>query len=131
MIARRLLNLLIKLGIYQKHYKITYTGDITSANVVWESRHWSIRSAVKLKFSKIFKVLLLEAKVKKLEEFSLFILYSSKHDCDNLSCLGKIFVDTMKEVYIPNDDTRFYKSYHCIYDKSLPKNTVEFNVVGK
>jgi len=130
MIARRFLKLLTSLRIYTKHFKITFNGDITSANKLWSSPHWSARSATKNKYSKIFKVLLLEAKVKKLEEFSLFIFYSTKHDCDNLSCIGKILVDTMKGVYVPDDDSRYYKSTHTIFDKSLPKGTVEFHIVG-
>lgn len=130
MIARRFLKLLITLRIYTKHFKITYDGDVTSANKIWEARHWSIRSAIKTKYSKIFKVLLLHAKVTKLSEFSLFIFYSTRHDCDNLFCLAKILVDTMKEVYVPNDDTRYYKSTHTIFDSNLPKGTIEFHLVG-
>jgi hypothetical protein len=131
MIARRLLNLLIKLGIYQKHYKITYTGDITSANKIYSSQHWSIRSALKNKYSKSFKILLLEARVKKMSELSLFTFYNSRHDVDNLFMLNKVMMDTIKGDYLPEDSSKYYKSTHTIFDSDLPKGTVEFNLVGK
>lgn len=131
MIARRFLNLLLKLGIYNKQCKLTYTGDITSANKIWESAHWSIRSAVKMKYSKIFTVLLLKEKPKKMSEASLFTFYNSRHDVDNIFCLNKILMDTVKQKYLPDDSTKHYKSTHTIYDSTLPKGTVEFYIVGK
>jgi len=130
-LARRFLNLLFTFGFYSKHYKIVYNGKIASTNEFYEARHWSVRAGLKVKWSKIFDVLLIQAKVKPLKEFSVFIFYSSRHDADNLSIMGKMLVDTMKGKYIENDINRFYKSTHTIHDSSLPKNTFEFHIIGK
>ncbi len=40
-------------------------------------------------------------------------------------------MDTVKGKYLPEDDTRYYKSTHTIFDSTLPKGTVEFHLVGK
>lgn len=130
-VIRRLLHLLFILGIYNKHFKFTYNGEITSANKIWESGHWSIRSGIKNQYAKIFTVLMLEAKFKKIDEMSLVIFYKSRHDVDNLFALMKIWGDTVKKRYIPNDTNRYYKSTHIIYDDSLPKGTIEFHLIGK
>lgn len=131
-LIRRLLGLLFTLGIYTKHYKVVYDGDITSANVVWSGGHWSQRSATKQKFEKIFTILLLEARITKpLTEFSLVVFYNTKHDCDNLSTIQKIFVDAMKGTYVADDTSKFYKSTHTIFDSVLPKGTVEIHIIGK
>lgn len=130
MIARRFLNLLLTFRIYTRHYKITYDGDVTSANKIWESSHWTTRSAIKQKYHKIFEVLLLKHKVKPLTEVSLFTFYNTKHDVDNIFCLNKILMDTVKGKYLPDDNTKYYKSTHTIFDSNLSKGTVEFHLVG-
>lgn len=130
-LVRRLLGLLFTLGIYTKHYKIVYDGEITSANVVWSGGHWKKRSDVKQKFEKIFTILLLQAKIKPpLVEFSLVVFYNTKHDCDNLSTIQKIFVDAMKGTYVADDTSKFYKGTHTIFDSNIPKGTVEFHIIG-
>lgn len=130
MIARRFLKLLLTLRIYTKHFKIIYDGDVTSANKIWASQHWSIRSTIKQKYHKIFEILLLNEKVKKMNEVSLFTFYNTKHDVDNIFCLNKILMDTVKGKYLPDDNTKHYKSTHTIFDSTLPKGTVEFHLVG-
>ena len=129
-LARRFLNLLFAFGVYKRHYKSVYNGDITSANKIWESKHWAIRSSTKNKFTKIFQVLLLEAKVKPLQEMSMFVFFNTRHDVDNLSAIQKIMADTLKGHYIPDDNTKHYKSTHTIFDSTLPKGTVEFHIIG-
>src|SRR5690349_5785867 len=102
-LVRRLLSLLFTLGFYDKHYKIVWDGEIVSTNAFYQSRHWSIRAGHKIKFEKIFDVLLLQAKVKPMKEISLVTFYNNKMDCDNLSIMGKMLIDTMKGKYITND----------------------------
>lgn len=130
-LIRRLLSLLFTLGIYDKHFKIVYDGDVTSSNKIWESKHWSVRSGIKTKYAKIFNILLLEAKVKSLKEMSLVTFFCTRHDVDNLQAIQKILVDTMKGKYIIDDNTKCFKSTHTIFDDSLPKGTVEFHILGK
>lgn len=130
-LIRRLLGLLFTLGVYNKHYKFIYDGDITSANSVWSSSHWSKRSATKQKFEKIFTALLLQAKVKTMVEFSVVTFYNTRHDLDNLSTIEKIMCDCLKGTYVQDDSSKFYKSKHTIFDSTLPKGTVEFHLIGK
>jgi hypothetical protein len=130
-VIRRCLNLLFKFRIYNKHFVITYNGDISSANKIWSGVHFSVRSAMKNKYAKIFNTLLLEAKVKKMDEMSLVTFYRSRHDVDNLSSLTKVMADCIKGSFIEDDNPKFYKSTHTIFDESLPKGTIEFHLIGK
>lgn len=129
-IIRRLLGLLFKFGYYKTHYKVVYTGDISSSNKIWSSSHWRTRSATKQKYEKIFTILLLQYKIKKITEFSLVTFYNTRHDTDNLQTLQKILVDTMKGSYVEDDTSKFYKSTHTIFDSTLPKGTVEFHILA-
>jgi hypothetical protein len=130
-LVRRLLSLLFTLGIYNKHYKLVWDGEIVSTNKFYEARHWTVRSGLKLKFSKIFDVLLTQGKVKPMSQLSLVIFYHNRMDCDNLSIMGKMLVDTMKGKYIPDDGNKIYQSTHTIFDSSLPKGLAEFHLIGR
>ena len=130
-LIRRLLSLLFTLGFYDKHYKIVYDGDVASSNKIWESKHWTTRSAIKTKYAKIFTILLLQTKIKPLSEMSLVTFFNTRHDVDNLQAIQKICVDTMKGTYIPDDNTKHFKSTHTIFDNSLPKGVVEMHIIGK
>lgn len=131
MIARRFLRLLLVFGIYKRNYKITYTGEASSANKIWSSVHWSVRQAIAQKFHEIFTILLLEAKVKPMKEMCIILFYNSRFDCDNTSTLAKVLADTIKEKYLVDDRTEFYKGLALVFDDSLPKNTYEFNILAK
>jgi hypothetical protein len=130
-IIRRFLNLLQTLGFFSKHYKLSYSGDIVSFNQLYAGGHWSKRSAIKTRFHGIFKILLLEAKVKPLTQMSLFIFFKTRHDPDNIVLTGKFLLDTMKGTYIPDDSTKFYKSIHVIHDESLTKGELQFHIIGE
>jgi hypothetical protein len=130
-LIRRLLSLLFTLGFYDKHYKIVWDGEITSTNKFYEARHWTVRSSLKIKYAKIFDALLLQAKVKPMKEISVVTFYCNRMDCDNLSIMTKMLVDTMKGKYIENDGTKFFKMTLTAFDESLPKGTVEFHLLGR
>lgn len=131
MIARRFINLLLLFGIYKKNYKIIYTGEMSSLNSVWESRHWTTRQAITQRFHKIFEVLLLQAKVRPMNEMSIVLFYNSRLDCDNTSIAAKVLADTIKKKYIEDDRPSFYKGLALVHDPALPKNTYEFNILAK
>jgi hypothetical protein len=131
LILRRLLKLLFILGIYDKHYVLTYDGEISSANKIWSGGHWSQRSAMKTKYHKIFEILLLQAKVKPLKEMSIVTLFNSRHDVDNLFSLSKCLADTIKGKYILEDNNKLYKMTLTAHDDKLPKGVVEFHIIGK
>jgi hypothetical protein len=130
-LIRRLLSLLFTLGFYDKHYKIVWDGEIVSTNKFYEARHWTVRSGYKVKFAKIFEVLLLGAKVKPMKEISVVTFYNNRMDADNLSIMSKMLVDTMKGKYIHNDGNKFFKMTLTVYDENLPKGTAEFHIIGK
>lgn len=126
---RRVLSLLFKFGFYTKHYKITYTGEIASTNKFYASPHWSQRSSAKNKYAKIFSLLLLEAKVAPLKQFSLIVFANTRIDIDN-HIQNKFLIDTMKGKYVVDDSKKFYQMTMTIHDDSLPKNTIEYHIIG-
>ena len=109
-------------------YKITYSGEIISTNKFYSSGHWTMRSAFKNKFVKIFSTLLLEAKVKPFESFDLRLVYNSRHDLDNLSMMCKVFTDSLKGKYVKDDTPKYFKSLHISHDNTLAKNTIDFYI---
>jgi hypothetical protein len=122
--------MIIDLSHFKNHYILTYTGEVVSDNVFYEARHWTVRNGYKNKYKKIYLIMLLEAKVKRMSEIALVVRYNTGHDVDNTSILGKMLVDTMKGSIIENDNKKFYKTRVTQYDSSLPKGTVEFNILG-
>lgn len=130
-IVRRLLSLLFKLKIYSKHFVLKYDGEVVSFNQIYSGGHWSKRSAIKTRFHKIFSVLLLEAKVKPMEEMSMVIFYNTRHDCDNIVLTAKFCLDAMKGVYIKDDNSKYYKGVMIFNDSTLPKGMLELHILGK
>lgn len=130
-IARRFLNLLFAFGVYNKHFKIVYDGDITSANKIWAGGHWGARSAMKNKYRKIFSELLVDAKTKPMNDVSLIVFFNTRHDVCNLSSITKVLMDTVKGQYIPDDNTKHFKASLVAHDSNLAKGTVEFHLIGK
>lgn len=126
----RILNLLLKLKIVNNIYKIRYVGKIPSFNDIYETKHWSIRYALSKKYHQIFAILFKAAKLPKINEFSLYMTFNSRHDVDNLIAIEKFFTDALKEGnYIENDNQKSFKSIHIVLDKDLPVNTVDFTIV--
>lgn len=122
--------MIIDLSHFKYHYKLTHKGEIVSDNVFYEARHWTVRSGFKNKYKKIFTILLLESKVKKMSEIALVVRYNTNHDVDNTSIMGKMLVDTMKGIQIENDGKKFYKTRVTQYDSTIEKGTIEFNILG-
>lgn len=130
-LIRRLLGLLFTLGIYTKHYKIVWSGEVISCNKFYESRHWTVRASYKNKLEKMFTALLLEAKIQPMIELSLVVFTNARLDIDNHGIQNKILVDTMKGKYLLNDTKKYFVSTHTIYDPNLPKNVTEYHLIGK
>lgn len=129
-VIRRLLSLLFIIGLFTKHYKVVYSGEIISFNKLYSGGHWSKRSGMKTKFHKIFDILLLEAKVEPMREMFLAIFYNTRHDCDNIVLTGKFLMDTVKGKYLLDDTSKYYKGIQIIHDSSLPKGTLELHLIG-
>jgi len=123
--------MIIDLSHFKKHYKITYTGKTISDNLFYSAKHWSIRAGLKNDLLKTFTILFLEAKLTPMSEIAIVVKFNNRTDCDNGSVLGKIMVDSLRHCgYLQDDTKKFYKTRATIYDPTLPKNTVEFNILG-
>ncbi len=85
---------------------------------------------MKTKYAAIFNVLLKNAKVKPMEKMSLVVFCNTRLDIDN-HIMNKFLMDVIKEKYLEEDTTKFYESTHTIHDTSLPKNTVEYHLIGR
>lgn len=128
---RRLLSLLFRLKIYDKHFKLTHEGRIISWNILYSQNHWTKRNALQKDYHKIFTILTKQAKVKKMDEMTILAFYNSKSDVDNVTIMCKWLADVLKESKIEEDDTRFYKGIMVFFDPSLKKNSMEFHILGK
>ncbi len=104
-------------------YKIVYSGKAPSLNDWYSGKHWYQRQNTKNKYGKIFGDLLEAAGVEKMDRFKVSILFNSRLDTDNVVGLSKILVDTMKGVYIKEDNKKFYRGLLIQPDETLPTNT--------
>jgi len=120
-------------------YTITYEGQGLSWNDIYANsgkNAWKIRKSLVDKYKKIFTILLLEAKMSWLEAFDLTIEYNSRHDCDNVGCMGKTLVDAMKQEregdtvirkgWVYDDSKKYFKGFHILVNESLENNTFKF-----
>jgi len=127
----RFINLLVKFKIVKNVYKIRYVGKIPSFNDIYETKHWSVRYNLSQKYHKIFAILFKAAKLPKIQEFSLYMTFNSRHDVDNLIAIEKFFTDALTQgKYIENDNQKSFKSIHIVLDRDLPTNTVDFTIIA-
>jgi len=109
-------------------YSILYKGPLLSSNKFYAGIHWRQRTKLKEDYALIFNSLLVKAKVKKFEEFSLIMKFNSRHDVDNVTATAKIFIDTLKGKYVDDDTKEYFKSLSIIYDPTLEKNSALFEI---
>lgn len=110
-------------------FTITYKGKGFSLNDLYQQGHWSKRHNLKKKYEDIFIDLIQKKKVYKFSDpFRLYVTYNSRHDVDNVIGMAKVFIDTLKGDYIPEDDIRYYKGVQVVYNKELPVNTFKFKI---
>ena len=122
----RIVKLALKFGLIKDVYKFVYTGKGVSLNEFYSQGHWSRRSKIKNKYKAIFEKMLEGGKIEWMDQFSLLILYNSRHDPDNVTGMEKVFMDTLKGDYITDDNKKFYRGFAIFPDESLPTNTFEF-----
>ena len=114
--------------VFTINYK--YTGKGVSINDFYANSHWSNRNKLVNKYHKIFNALILESKIKKLNEFGIVIIYNSRHDPDNITGYEKLFTDCLKKMgIIVDDNKKHYKIFSVIPDESLEMNTIIFKVL--
>lgn len=123
--------MIIDLSKFKKHYVVIYDGKTISDNLFYSAKHWAVRAGMKNDILKYFTIKFLQAKIKPMSEIALVVKYNNRTDCDNNSIIGKMMVDSLKHCgYIVNDDKRFYRTRVTIFDETLPKQTVEFHILG-
>ena len=110
-----------------KEYIVEYQGKVTSLNDT-NGQSWRKRANAVTKFHGIFTILMIEAKFRKIDKFRLDVRYNSRHDCDNIIFVCKVFVDTMKGVYIKDDTKKYYRGVSITPDESLKTNTFIFKI---
>jgi hypothetical protein len=128
---RRLIRLLLRFNIFDRHYILKYSGKIISFNQLYSGGHWGKRQGYKNTYGKIFSSLCLAAKIQPMQELFLVVFYNTRHDCDNIVLSAKFLLDVMKGKYITDDSSKYYKGILVHYDSSLPRGVLEFHILGK
>jgi hypothetical protein len=126
----RLLKVLSRLEIIGKILVFKYTGEGVSLNKFYSQGHWRTRQQVKDKYRLLFDgIIKAQSGGELLTNFYLLIFYNSRHDCDNVIGMEKIFMDCLKDRIIKGDGRVNYKGVMIFYDVTLPKNTFEFVLI--
>ena len=122
----------------KRSWEIVYSGEGVSLNDFYSQGHFSKRMNIKNKYSAIFRKLIVDAGVERIDKYSLSCIYRSRHDPSNVSGMIKLFEDTLagnksrgrvSYKYNPliEDDSKLYcKKIEIIPDLSLPNNTFKF-----
>lgn len=126
----RILRVLTRLNIIGNTIVFKYTGEAVSLNKFYAQGHWRTRQQIKEKYKALFsKVIDTNIPAEVLDNFYLIIFYNSRHDCDNVIGMEKIFMDCLKGKIIVGDGRVNYKGVMIFYDITLPKNTFEFILI--
>lgn len=110
-------------------YTIRYEGEGISNNQFYAGKHWTVRAGIKKKYEKIFLWLIKSSKPKKYDSIGCVVFFNSRHDCDNVTALMKLVIDTLKGKYIKDDSTKYLKFTAQVHDPTLPHNTFEFVII--
>jgi hypothetical protein len=121
-----LINILLK---SYDTYSFFYKGKGVSWNDIYGSNNWRVRKTIVDKYKTSFGWIIKEADLPQMEEFALIVNYNSRHDADNVGCMGKICLDALKGKYVEDDSPKHLKMFCIIYDKSLEKNNFKFTII--
>ena len=124
--------------------KLVYNGPSVSLNKFYSQGHWGTRAAIKKKYRKIFDEIFSQSPdLKWMDQYFLVIYYNNRCDCDNVTGMEKVFIDSLKhEVdketglvtrmgFVRDDNRRYYRGMCIFPDEDLTYNTVEFNLYEK
>lgn len=80
-------------------------------NAYWAGKHWSKRKADAEYWHTLVRAELRRQGVKRMMEgpFAVKILWNDRLDLDNHAAMGKMIVDALKGVIIPDDSRRWFK----------------------
>jgi hypothetical protein len=123
---------------------LVYKGPSVSLNKFYSQGHWGTRSAIKKKYRKIFDEIFSQSpSLKWMDQYFLVIYYNNRCDCDNITGMEKVFIDSLKhetdketgdvtrQGYVMDDNKKYYRGMCIFPDENLPYNTVEFNLYEK
>lgn len=126
----RLLKIFSRLGFIGKIVSFKYEGEGLSLNKFYSQGHWRTRQNIKKEYKEIFDKVIEPAIGKVfLDNFYILIFYNSRHDCDNVIGMEKVFTDCLKDKIIAGDSRVNYKGLMIFFDLTLPKNTFEFILI--
>jgi hypothetical protein len=126
----KLLKIFVRLRFIGRVVSFKYSGEGLSLNKFYSQGHWRTRQNVKQEYKAIFDKIIEPALSKVyMDKFYMLIFYNSRHDCDNVIGMEKIFTDCLKGKIVPGDGKVNYKGIMIFYDTSLPKNTFEFLLI--
>lgn len=125
----RLIGMLVRLGYLKQVFEMTYTGKIFSLNDLYRQGHWSIRNGLKKKYKGEFLQMLSDGGMKFCNKFFVIVFYNTRHDADNLTGVIKVLIDSMKGIYIPDDNKKYLKGLSIFPDSSLETGTIEFLII--
>ena len=112
-------------------WKITYTGKVVSLNQ-YKSLHWRALKKIMDPLKRIFIISIKKAKIPNLKWMELTIYHNTRLDMDNVTGTIKPFVDCLRECEVITDDTAKQWDILTIKsDKTLPKKTVIFEIIGE
>lgn len=109
-------------------YSIFYDGPLVSNNKFYAGVHWKVRNNIKDKYRLVFTSLLNKKDIEPFEKFSLKMRFNSRHDVDNVVATAKIFIDTLKGKWVPDDTKKHFVALTVEHDASLKLNTTVFDI---
>jgi hypothetical protein len=126
----KILKLLSRFKVIGKIVRFTYQGEGVSLNKFYAQGHWRTRQQIKEKYKAIFDEII-DPYLDKIyfDNFYMLIFYNSRHDCDNVVGMEKIFMDCLKDKLVKGDSRVNYKGMMIFYDVTIPKNTFEFILI--
>lgn len=90
---------------------------------------WQKRQANKKKYNIIFRNLLKSYENLKLDKIKVTLDYNLRYDCDNSITIIKLFVDSLKDMgIIDNDCTKIFQSLEINFNKNLKSGTTNLKV---
>jgi hypothetical protein len=89
-------------------YHFNWSGAHISLNKWYSASHWTLRYEHKHEWHTIFKPLIKEQSVPKINQYKIELIYNSRLDPTNTITMVKLFEDTLKEMGIIEDDNKHF-----------------------
>lgn len=110
-------------------FNIRYQGKILSNNEM-KSLHWRKLKKIVDPIKKEMRRIISRSGAYRVNRVMLIIEYNSRHDVDNVTATGKIFMDTFVELgFLPDDKKKHWPRTSTEWFPELPHNTIDFTVI--